>query len=179
MEQDLYLEELAAKIERQRAKIRALELEAEKRKQSEERRQSEERYRNEQLAEDRRQAKLRETAQKRELFYQQEEQRYKDRQAQEESAMQAHLRHKAIAPAQRLQQKSVTEERILGWEGPVPSFLEAEYLYMRQASATFPEEIPPIYPDVVYERLPEGYIRSLKAPTLWTMRWVVPRKRSG
>jgi hypothetical protein len=95
MEQDLYLEELAAKIEQQRAKIRALQLEVEKR------RQSEERYRNERLTrmaadceEDRRQAKLRETEQKEELLYQQEEQRYRDRQARDKSAIQAYLCHK-------------------------------------------------------------------------------------
>jgi hypothetical protein len=238
MEQNLYLEELAAKIERQRAKVRALELEAE------ERRQSEKRYRNERVAKERR---LRET-ERQQLFYQQEEQRHKDRQARDESTIQAHLRHKAavakdrqaqneaarqaslyreaakqeqstrdrqsqeeadrrckaakqaqktqdrllredterqklqraididqrqvqrsllkdqyyqervqrdfagleanirheaIACAQRLQQKSLSDGDILAFDGPVPSFLEAEYLYMRQASTNFPEEITP------------------------------------
>jgi colicin import membrane protein len=100
MEQDLYLEELAAKIKQQRAKIQALELEAE------EHRQSEERYRNERLAEEHR---LRETEQKH-LFYLREEQRHKDRQARDESAIQAHLCHKAAVEEQKAKDRQAQNE---------------------------------------------------------------------
>ncbi|KAH7402988.1 hypothetical protein BKA64DRAFT_668103 [Cadophora sp. MPI-SDFR-AT-0126] len=57
--------------------------------------------------------------------------------------MQAHLRHKAIAQARRIQQKSLAEQRIVAYDGPIPSFLDQEYQYMRQASTTFPEAITP------------------------------------
>jgi hypothetical protein len=184
LEQDQYLGVLAAKIEQQQAQIRALELEAE------EHRQFEGLYRPERLIkvvgekeyyrkqaklrkkldiEVRKLAKLRESERKRVLVLQQDEQRRKDKDARDKSAMQADLRHKAaeevqktrdriqqedaciqahlcheaITNAQRAQQKSLTEGRIQAYEGPVPSFLEEEYHYMKQASATFPEAITP------------------------------------
>jgi hypothetical protein len=56
--------------------------------------------------------------------------------------MQAYLRHKAAEEVQKTRDTNA-EGRIQAYEGPVPSFLEEEYHYMRQASATFPEVITP------------------------------------
>jgi hypothetical protein len=73
----------------------------------------------------------------------QDDQRRQDRDQRDHAAMQAHLRHEAITQARKLQQKSLTEGRILAFEGPVPSFLEEEFQYMKQASTTFPQKITP------------------------------------
>jgi predicted RNase H-like nuclease (RuvC/YqgF family) len=83
-------EGLAAKIERQRAKIVALEHEAEERRRREARQ-----------AEDRRVAKVKEREQRQLLVRQQEEQRRRDGLSRDESAMQAHLRHKATEVARK------------------------------------------------------------------------------
>ena len=80
---------------------------------------------------------------KRVLAYQQDEQRRRDRQARDESAMRAHLRHEAGIQAQRFQQRTPTQDRIVAYDGPIPSFLGQEYQYMRQASTSFPEEVTP------------------------------------
>jgi hypothetical protein len=71
----------------------------------------------------------------------QEDHRRNDREQRDDAGMQAHLRHKAIAQARRIQQKSLAEQRIVAYDGPIPSFLDQEYQYMRQASTTFPEAI--------------------------------------
>ncbi|KAF4632380.1 hypothetical protein G7Y89_g5748 [Cudoniella acicularis] len=128
-------------------------------------------------AEDRRLAKLREVERRWALQDQQDEQRRRDRQARDKSAMRAHLRHKTAADAQkakdeamhqardrqargelemrahlhheadtygrRIQQKSLTQERIVAYDSPIPSFLGEEHQYMKQASTTFPETITP------------------------------------
>jgi hypothetical protein len=82
-----------------------------------------------------------EKEQRRVLDLQQDEQRRNDRDQRDDAGMQAHLRHEADTQARRIQQKSLTQERILAFEGPVRSFLDEEYQYMRQASTTFPEAI--------------------------------------
>jgi Domain of unknown function (DUF6570) len=91
-------------------------------------------------AEHRRLAKLREAEQKR---AREDEQRQRDKQRRDELAMQAHLRHEADTQARRIQQKSLTQERIVAYDAPVPSFLDEEYQYMKQASTGFPEMINP------------------------------------
>jgi hypothetical protein len=99
--------------------------------------------REEQEMEERRLVMLSDLERKRMLAYQQDEQRRRDRQARDESAMRARLRHEADTQAQRIQQRPPTQERIVAYDGPIPSFLDQEYQYMRQASTTFPEEITP------------------------------------
>ncbi|KAH6665582.1 hypothetical protein B0J14DRAFT_569180 [Halenospora varia] len=149
-----------------------------------------------QEAEDHRLAKLREVERKREFINQQDEQRRRDRQARDESAMRAHLRYKAAIEAQKAQEKlireaalranaedqnnkramrddhrrrereqrdyagmlahlrheadaqarrsqlkSLTEQQIVAYDGPIPSFLDQEYQYMKEASTTFLEAI--------------------------------------
>jgi hypothetical protein len=59
--------------------------------------------REEQEAEGRREVRLRELERRQMLAYQQDEQRRKDRQARDESAMRAHLRHEAAAKAKKAQ----------------------------------------------------------------------------
>ena len=88
-------------------------------------------------------AHLRHEERLRARFHQQEEQRHRDREHQDDIGMRAYLRHEAITQARRNQQKSLTQERILAFEGPVPSFLDEEFQYMKQASTTFPEVITP------------------------------------
>ena len=58
--------------------------------------------------------------------------------------MQAHLRHEADTQARRTQQESLTQERIVAYDGPVPSFLDEEYQYMKEASINFPEMVTAI-----------------------------------
>jgi len=88
--------------------------------------------------EHRRLAKLREAEQKR---AREDEQRQRDKQRRDELAMQAHLRHEADIQARRIQQKSLTQERIIAYDGPIPSFLDEEYQYMKEASINFPEMV--------------------------------------
>jgi hypothetical protein len=76
------------------------------------------------------------------VFVLQQDEQRKDRQARDEAAMQAYLRRKATEEVQKTRDTNV-EGRIQAYEGPVPSFLEEEYHYTRQASATFPEVITP------------------------------------
>ena len=95
---------LAARIEHQRAKIVALEHKAEERRRREAR-QAEDRRRE---VEDRRAAKVREREERQLLFRQREEQHRRDRQARDESALQAHLRHKAADLAGKAEQFYLT-----------------------------------------------------------------------
>jgi hypothetical protein len=67
----------------------------------------------------------------------------RDRDQRDAAGMRAHLRHEAIAQARRSQQKLLTQEQILPFEGPVPSFLDEEFQYMKRATTTFPEVITP------------------------------------
>jgi hypothetical protein len=79
-------------------------------------------------AEYQRLAKLREAEQKR---AREDEQCRRDRQGRDGSAMQAYLRHEAETQARRVQQKPLTQERVVAYDGPIPSFLDQEYQYMR------------------------------------------------
>lgn len=69
--------------------------------------------------------------------------RHQDRDHQDRAGMQAHLRHKALTQAQRLEQKSLTQAQTVAFDGVLLSFLEEEYKYMKQASTHFPETITP------------------------------------
>jgi hypothetical protein len=69
-----------------------------------------------------------------------EEQHRQDRRDQDDAG-QAYLRRRSIADARRAQQKSLTEGRIVAFDGVLPSFLDEEYQYMKQASTDFPERI--------------------------------------
>jgi len=51
------------------------------------------------------------------------------------------LRRRAIADARSAQQKSLIEGRIVAFNGVLPSFLDEEYQYIKQASTDFPERI--------------------------------------
>ena len=72
---------------------------------------------------------------------QQEEVHRHDREKRDEAGRQAIQRHRSTLQAQKAQQKSLTEGRIVAFDGTLPSFLDEEYQYMKQASADFPEEI--------------------------------------
>jgi hypothetical protein len=118
LEQDQYLRGLAVKIEQQQAKIRALELEAEERRQSKELRQEEQfirvmydnSYHKKRDIEVRTLAKLRESERKRVFVLQQDEQRRKDKEARAKSAMQAYLRHKAVEEVQKTRDRIQQED---------------------------------------------------------------------
>jgi hypothetical protein len=102
---------LQARIELQREKIRALELAVE------------ERRRTEQLRDRERRLRL-PAEQRRVLDLQRDEQHQRDRQRQDEWATQAYLRYKAAAQPQWIQQKSLTQERIVAIQSsPVPQCL--------------------------------------------------------
>jgi hypothetical protein len=73
----------------------------------------------------------------------QDDHRRQDRYHRDRAGMQAHLRHEALAQAQRVQQKSQTQVQTLAFDGVLPSFLDQEYQYMKQASTNFPEMITP------------------------------------
>ncbi|KAH8800697.1 hypothetical protein F5884DRAFT_534125 [Xylogone sp. PMI_703] len=71
----------------------------------------------------------------------QEEVHRQDRLRRDEAGRQALQRHKTALQAQESQHKSLTEGRIVAFDGVLPSFLDEEYQYMKQASTDFPEEI--------------------------------------
>jgi hypothetical protein len=73
----------------------------------------------------------------------QEEARRRDREKRDEAGRQAIQRHNAALQAQRAQQTPLAEGRIVAFDGVLPSFLEEEYQYMKQASVDFPEPITP------------------------------------
>ncbi|KFZ18957.1 hypothetical protein V502_03896, partial [Pseudogymnoascus sp. VKM F-4520 (FW-2644)] len=58
-----------------------------------------------------------------------------------DAGSQALQRHEAALQVQKAQQRSLTEGCITAFDGVLPSFLDEEYQYMKQASSTFPEEI--------------------------------------
>lgn len=104
--------DLAARIELQRAKIVALEREAEERRRREAR-QADDRRR---AVEARRLAKARQREQRQQLLRQQEEQRRRDRDARVESAIQAHLQHKAADLARRAEDELLYQRRLAAEE---------------------------------------------------------------
>jgi len=67
--------------------------------------------------------------------------RRRDRERRDEAGRQALQRHKAALQAQKAQQKSLTDGRIVAFDGVLPSFFDEEYQYMKQASAGFLEDI--------------------------------------
>lgn len=75
----------------------------------------------------------------------QEEDRRRDRQRRDEAGRQAiqrhNQRHHAALQAQKAHQRPLTEGGIAAFNGVLPSFLEEEYQYMKQASSDFPEMI--------------------------------------
>jgi hypothetical protein len=81
---------------------------------------------------------LREAEQKR---TQEDEKCQRDRENRDKAGRRAIQRHKAALQAQKAQQKSLTEERIVTFDGILPSFLQEEYQYIQQASTNFPEKI--------------------------------------
>jgi hypothetical protein len=93
---------------------------------------------NAQDADYQRQARLREAGQKQSW---EEERRRKDRETREEAGRQAIQRHKAYLQAQKTQQKSLEAGHLIAFDGVLPSFLDEEYQYMKQASTDFPENI--------------------------------------
>ena len=82
-----------------------------------------------------------EVAQRQAVRSLQEEVHRQGRGRRDEAGRQAIQRHKAALEAQKAQQKSLTDGRIVAFDGVLPSFLDEEYQYMKQASADFPEEI--------------------------------------
>ena len=78
---------------------------------------------------------------RRDLKILQDEHRRRERANRDMAGAQAFQRHKAALQAQRAQQKSTSEGRIIAFDGVLPSFLDKEYQYMKQASADFPEKI--------------------------------------
>jgi hypothetical protein len=73
----------------------------------------------------------------------QDKQRFENKRMRDEIGIQAIRRHNAALQVQKAQQKSLTEGRIVAFDGILPSFLEEEYQYMKQASTNFPETITP------------------------------------
>jgi hypothetical protein len=71
----------------------------------------------------------------------QDDHRRRDREQRDEAGARALQRHKATVQAERVQQKALTEGRVVAFDGVLPSFLEEEYQYMKQASTDFPEKI--------------------------------------
>ena len=100
--------DLAARIVLQRAKIVALEREAEERRRREAR-QTDDRRRE---VDARRLAKVRQREQRQQLLRQQEEQRRRDRDGRDESVMQAHLQHKAADLARRAENELLYQRRL-------------------------------------------------------------------
>jgi hypothetical protein len=78
---------------------------------------------------------------RRDLKILQDKHRRRERAHQDMASAQAFQRHKAALQAQRAQQKSTSEGRIIAFNSVLPSFLDKEYQYMKQASADFPEKI--------------------------------------
>ena len=89
-------------------------------------------------AEYQRLTKLREAEQNR---VREDEQRRRDRGKRDEAGRRAIQRHKAALQVQKAQQEPLIEGRIIPFDGVLPSFLDEEYRYKRQASADFPEGI--------------------------------------
>lgn len=77
------------------------------------------------------------------IWNDQEQARHRDREERDEAGAEALQRHKATVQAQRVQQRSLTEGRVVAFEGILPSFLEEEYGYMKQASTDFSEMSTP------------------------------------
>ncbi|KIM95272.1 hypothetical protein OIDMADRAFT_59753 [Oidiodendron maius Zn] len=106
-------DQLAVRIEQQRAKIRVLGLAAEERRQSDQLCIQEQSQKAECRSRDVRQQRVStavSTAERRVLFYQQEEQRRKDRQARDDSAMQAFLRYEAAAKEEKEKREGKVRE---------------------------------------------------------------------
>jgi len=101
----------AAQIDRQRDKIRAVELAAQERREGKQLRVQERLAKAASEKEEgrRRLVRLKELQKKERqaFFYQQEEQRRRDRQARDESAMRAHLRHKAAEEARKANDEAI------------------------------------------------------------------------
>jgi hypothetical protein len=57
------------------------------------------------------------------IWNEQELVRHRDREQRDEAGTRALQRHKATVQAQRVQQKSLTEGRVVAYDGPIPSFL--------------------------------------------------------
>jgi hypothetical protein len=84
--------------------------------------------------------------------------------------MRAYVRYESISQAQKAQQRSLTGQRIVAFDGPIPSFLDQEYQYIKQASSNFPELITPaIHPAVLYKGLLKSYFECLETTTVWTL----------
>jgi hypothetical protein len=62
----------------------------------------------------------------------------RDREERDEAGRKAIQRHRSALQAQ---QRLLTAGRIIAFDGALPSFLDEEYQFMKQASADFPEEI--------------------------------------
>jgi hypothetical protein len=72
-----------------------------------------------------------------------DERDHENRRQRDGAGAQAIQRHKAIVQPQKEMQKSLKDGCIVAFDGPLPSFLEEEYQYMKQASTDFPETITP------------------------------------
>jgi hypothetical protein len=83
-------------------------------------------------------ARLKEAEQKR---AQEDERRRRDREDRDKAGRRAIQRHKASLQAQKAQQKSLIGGPLIAFDGALPSFLEEEFRYMKEASTNFPEEI--------------------------------------
>jgi hypothetical protein len=116
-----------------RERMRALSIQQDEQRRRDRQRQSESAMQSHLLHQERRQTR----------FHQQEEQRRRDREGRDDAGMRAYLRYESISQAQRAQQRSLTGQQIVAFDGPIPSFLDQEYQYMKQASSTFPEMITP------------------------------------
>jgi hypothetical protein len=95
----------------------------------------EQQLKDEQLLETYRLAKLRDKELRNLRDHRLRESSYRD-----EAGIKALDRHEAALRAQKAQQRSLTEGRITAFDGVLPSFLDKEYQYMKQASTEFPEE---------------------------------------
>jgi hypothetical protein len=74
----------------------------------------------------------------------QEEGRRRNREQRDEAGARALQRHKANAvQAQKGRQEALRDGRVVAFDGILPSFLEEEHQYMKQASTDFPETITP------------------------------------
>jgi hypothetical protein len=87
------------------------------------------------------QAHLLHQKRRRPQFHQQEEQHRRDRERREDAGMRAYLRPGPSSHPQRARPRSLEEPRLAAYDGPLPSFLDQEHQYMKQASSDFPELI--------------------------------------
>ena len=74
-------------------------------------------------------------------FHLHEERRRIDREQRDDAGMRAYLRQESSSHPRRAQTRSLTDQRPPAYDGPIPSFLDQEYQYKRQASSDFPELI--------------------------------------